>query len=158
MYECYKQIINKLSTDGIYKEIDHHGKIINKRFRIYEPAGNMEITALTKSWKWLPPNYLEFLTISNGCSLYEDIKYGGENTIFSTEELLRYNESGSALIKVAYIYDDLVFINLNDADQGKPYIYINESTSPWEYSRFLDLTFESWLEKFLNASCNKFWI
>ncbi|MBU5354447.1 SMI1/KNR4 family protein [Paenibacillus barcinonensis] len=106
----------------------------------------------------LPPDYIDFLLVCNGASLFEHPEYGGENLLYSVEDVFHYNEPTDRRIVVANILDDRIIIDLELWQSGdEEYLLLCESMNPVEYSGPFNSNFKTWLERFLISQGSKFW-
>lgn len=118
-----KQTINSLKrrlneNGNIIQVQTNEGHLYNANCTFNPPASNIDITNFEKStWLILPVDYKEFLKITNGCRLFDDIKYGGEIELYSLEKIkiIEYAHKGydeyEGCYDIAYIYQDNIVIN-----------------------------------------------
>ncbi|CAM4526659.1 SMI1/KNR4 family protein [Paenibacillus xylanexedens] len=106
----------------------------------------------------LPSDYISFLRESNGASLFEHLEYGGENFLYSVQDVIHYNEASDRRIVIANILDDRILIDLDRwSAQDQEYLLLCESSNPVEYSGDFHSNFETWLERFILSQGSKFW-
>ncbi|PIH55329.1 SMI1/KNR4 family protein [Paenibacillus sp. LK1] len=106
----------------------------------------------------LPPDYISFLRLCNGASLFEDPEYGGENFLFSAQDVIHYNEASHSKIVVANILDDRILIDLESwRNQDQDYLLLSESLYSVEHIGSFYSNFETWLERFIISQGSKFW-
>ncbi|MEO2256228.1 SMI1/KNR4 family protein [Paenibacillus amylolyticus] len=148
----------------VYKEWSDQN---NGRIEILAPTG--EMTAMNKfkpgasedkikEFSELPPDYISFLQLCNGASLFEDPEYGGESLLYSAQDVIHYNEASDNKIAVANILDDRILIDLERwRSQDQDYLLLCESLNPVEHARRFHSNFETWLDRFLISQGEKFW-
>ncbi|WP_145324819.1 SMI1/KNR4 family protein [Paenibacillus xylanexedens] len=106
----------------------------------------------------LPPDYISFLQICNGASLFEDPVYGGESFLYSAQDVIHYNEASDNKIVIAKILDDRILIDLERCrSQDQDYLLLCESLNPVDYASRFYSNFETWLDRFLISQGEKFW-
>lgn len=105
-----------------------------------------------------PSDYIAFLQICNGASLFEDLEYGGVNFFYSVSEVIDFNEAPDRKIVVADILDDRIIIDLDRWQSGtSEYLLLSESKYSKEYTGFFYSNFETFLERFVISQGEKFW-
>ncbi|WP_434751370.1 SMI1/KNR4 family protein [Paenibacillus amylolyticus] len=147
-----------IQNDGRIDIITYSGKItvINK----FKPSATEDkIKELTNYFSTsLPSDYISFLRESNGASLFEHLEYGGENFLYSVQDVMYYNEASDRRIVIANILEDRILIDLDRwSTQNQEYLLLCESSNPVEYSGDFHSNFETWLERFIIAQGSKFW-
>ncbi|WP_024630779.1 MULTISPECIES: SMI1/KNR4 family protein [unclassified Paenibacillus] len=106
----------------------------------------------------LPPDYISFLRLCNGASLFEDPEYGGVNFLYSVQDLIHYNEASDSKIVIANILDDRILIDLERwRSQDEQYMLLCESLYSTEHTGCFYSNFETWLERFILSQGSKFW-
>ena len=106
----------------------------------------------------LPPDYISFLQLCNGASLFEDPEYGGESLLYSAQDVIHYNEASDNKIVVANILDDRILIDLELWSSGdEQYLLLCESLYSVEHTGSFYSNFETWLERFIISQGEKFW-
>lgn len=106
----------------------------------------------------LPPDYIGFLQICNGASLFEHPEYGGEVLLYSAQDVMHYNEPTDRKIAVANIVDDRILIDLDRWHSGEEeYLLLCESMNPVDFSGHFNTNFKTWLERFIISQGEKFW-
>lgn len=104
----------------------------------------------------LPPDYTSFLQLCNGASLFEDPEYGGESFLYSSQDVIHYNEASDNKIVVANILDDRILIDLERWSSGdEKYLLLCESLNPVDYASPFYSNFETWLDRFLISQGEK---
>ncbi|TVX93732.1 SMI1/KNR4 family protein [Paenibacillus agilis] len=149
----------ELYSEGSRKVSAENGNLIESELKLY-PASSDSVSLLTERYSPLPEDYLKFLSITNGCRLFEDVVYGGENDIFSAEEVLETNShyNHPSRIIVAYINGDHIFIDLEDVKAGRTeYMYVYEGGVDFDDASSLYCDFQTWLDRFVMAQGNKYW-
>jgi len=147
--------------NGLFEVQLREGNIAYVTCQFSEPASTDELELAEKRLGYqLPVDYHRFLTISNGCSLFDDPVYGGEAQVYRLQEALQYSsgEENMGYLKVAWIYQDEIFINLSVYNSGNPnYLYVKDHIEPYDESRPLNMNFELWLDRFIVSQGSKFW-
>ncbi|GAK40700.1 hypothetical protein TCA2_3190 [Paenibacillus sp. TCA20] len=70
--------------------------------------------------------------------------------MLTQKEIINSNYGKPELLNVAYILQDYIFMNLQEAEEGKPtYMYVKYCYSPVEYMRSLNCDFQTWLDRFI---------
>ncbi|WDQ30458.1 SMI1/KNR4 family protein [Paenibacillus marchantiae] len=106
----------------------------------------------------LPPDYISFLRLCNGASLFEDPEYGGENFLYSAQDVMHYNEASNSKIVVANILDDRILIDLDRwRSHDEQYLLLCESLYSVEHTGSFYSNFETWLQRFVISQGSKFW-
>lgn len=106
----------------------------------------------------LPPDYISFLRLCNGASLFEDPEYGGENILYSAQDVIHYNDALDSIISIANILDDRILIDLERwKSNDDQYLLLCESSNSVEYAGRFYSNFETWLERFIISQGSKFW-
>ncbi|WP_159884108.1 SMI1/KNR4 family protein [Paenibacillus puerhi] len=108
-----------------------------------EPAASDQISTIHQTLGYrLPEDYIEFLTICNGCELFLHPEYSGEKQLFGTQDLVHYHdfEQHPGRIRVARINTDNIVMDLKDYQDGKPYLdrlVITNGSSYWYWGASL---------------------
>lgn len=137
------------------------GFITEATCTFYEPVSDAELEAFSDRIGYqLPDDYAAFLKIANGCRLFDDPNYGGENYLYSLEEILQftYEEPSEGYLKIGYFYQDNIFIDLNLFNHGqKNYLFVKGHISQFSEGRPLHMNFELWFDRFVISQGTKFW-
>lgn len=141
---------------------DREGNVERYICMFGQSASTEEIERLmTSTGLKIPSDYLDFLKISNGCSLFNHEIYGGENSLFpldQVEYLYTNVNNGRGYLEIAYISDDTIIIDCNAYSAGeKNYLLVGNSTSSFEDFRNLGSDFETWFYRFIITGGSKFW-
>ena len=126
------------------------------------PASDEEIKNFERQTGLILPNdYKEFLKISNGCRLFDDIESGGEIELYSLDQIIDLNEhydEFEGCFAIAYIYQDNIVINSKHySDAKKNYLFWKGHIDQFEEAIPLEMNFELWLDRFIISSGAKFW-
>lgn len=121
-----------------------------------------EIEQLVNSTKLkVPKDYLEFLKVTNGCSLFNHELFGGENLLFPIDQVeYLYNNVNkfTDYLLIANIYDDNIVIDCNRYTNGDDnYLLVGPSTSSFDNLRPLGCNFETWFYRFVITNGTKYW-
>jgi hypothetical protein len=148
-------------SNGLIEIMVSGGNVINTRSLLKPPATKEQIQRLINHFSSeFPPDYLQYLDCCNGASLFEDLQYGGENILYSVDQVILANDTieHNGRIAIANICDDRILIDLNLWKKGEDqYLLLCESTNPVEWSGKFCCNFETWLERFLLAQGEKYW-
>lgn len=151
----------EISNDYLYLQ-DREGNVERYVCKFARPVGDGEIERFIASiGQKIPLDYLDFLKISNGCSLFNHEIYGGENTLFpldQVEYLYTSVNRSRGYLEIAYISDDTVVIDCNAYSKGeKNYLFVGNSTSSFVDFKSLGCNFETWLYRFITTNGSKYW-
>lgn len=106
----------------------------------------------------LPPDYIGFLQICNGASLFEHPEYGGEIFLYSVQDVIHYNEPTDRKIAVANIVGDQILIDLDRWHFGEEeYLLLSEDLYSKDHTGCFYSNFKTWLERFIISQGEKFW-
>lgn len=162
MKNLMRQFKDRLdNNNGIIEAMVKGGDFEKTRNHLNPPATQEDIQRLTDHFSSeFPQDYIQYLECCNGASLFEDLQYGGENILYSVDQVIMANENieHNDRIAVAYICDDRILIDLNLWRKGEDqYLLLCESVNPVECSGRFFCNFETWLERFLLAQGHKYW-
>jgi len=145
-------------NDGHIEILSPTGKtsVIN---RFKPSASEDKIKELSQYFSTLlPQDYINFLQLCNGASLFEDPEYGGESTLYSVQDVIHLNNASDSRIVIANILDDRILIDLERwRSQDEQYLLLCESLNPIENAGRFYSNFETWLERFIISQGSKFW-
>lgn len=126
------------------------------------PATDEEIMNFEQQTGYvLPRDYRRFLKITNGCRLFDDIKYGGEIQLYSLQEIrdYHYEEAFEGCFTIASIYQDHLVIKGKEVLQNEPhYLYAKGHIDQFKAATPLQLNFETWFDRFVLCQGAKFWL
>lgn len=144
-----KLLKERTSTKNTLSYTDIFGQTIEVGFLWENPASEEEIHEFESSNNIkLPKSYKEFLMVSNGAVIYEDIEYGGSGyKILGLNEILEstkdriewgYDLKGYCIVfaEVMSNSDFLLFDLKKSEDNGKDYIIDGDtgySVDEWKY-------------------------
>ncbi|PLR89335.1 SMI1/KNR4 family protein [Bacillus sp. T33-2] len=165
--------IVKQTLSSLKKRLNENGNIIqvqteeghlyNANCTFNPPASDIDITNFEKQTGLiLPTDYKEFLKITNGCRLFDDINYGGEIELYSLEKIIEYNHKGyheyEGCYDIAYIYQDNIVVNSKLVSQNeRNYLLWKDHIDQFEEARPLKMNFELWFDRFVVCQGTKFW-
>lgn len=162
--QTFAAIKKRLSNnDTIIQVQTEEGHVYNAMCTFNPPASDMDITDFEKQTGFiLPADYKEFLKISNGCRLFDDVYSGGEIALYSLEEIIEYNHDSydeyEGCYDIAYIYQDNIVINSKLVSQNqKNYLYWKGHIDQFEEAVPLKMNFELWFDRFVLCQGTKFW-
>lgn len=159
--EVINQMKKKLADNNQVLEVNENGIVFKATCTFNSPASDEQILAFEeKTGLLLPDDYKAFLKITNGCRLFDHVEMGGENDIYSLEDIINYTyeEDYEGCYKVACIYQDNIVIHGKDVSNGKQdYIMVKGHIDDFEESKPLHMSFSEWLEQFISREGIKFW-
>ena len=134
------------------------GYVYNATCTFNPPATNAQIAHFeNETGHILPEDYKAFLKITNGCRLFDDVKFGGETYLYSLEEINEYNrffDEFEDSFTIAYVYQDHIVINT----KRQPFMFWKGHIDSFDEARPLQLNFEQWLDRFIMCQGAKFWL
>jgi len=139
------------------------GDIDKYTCRFYPPASEEEIMLLRYTFGVsFPSQYESFLSETNGCTLFDHPRYGGENIIYDIYRVINereiYNDDHSDRVRIAYIYQDNVVIDLKEYHSGSEhYMYVCDCYAPLDECMPLNCSFEEWFDGFIRENGRKYW-
>ncbi|MDP4180535.1 MAG: SMI1/KNR4 family protein [Bacillota bacterium] len=151
----------------IAEQIEIIKRMVNEKFKIYlgegliadfqckfnPPATIEEINQLEKDHKIaIPPDYKEFLLITNGMYLMDIMKFHSLNDI---EMILDTGIYMQGVYPIAYINGDYIVINSDDI-VCRQYIYAGGHDTVDEFI-CLSASFETFLDRLTSTNCNIYW-
>lgn len=161
-----KQTISSLKKrfDGgkVIQVQTEEGHVYNATCTFNPPATDAEIAQFESETGYiLPKDYKEFLKITNGCSLFDDVEYGGEIDLYSLEEILKRNQGSEeyeGCYDIAYIYQDNIVIHSTCISQNEGnYLFWKGHIDQFDEARPLESNFELWVDRFVVCQGAKFW-
>lgn len=159
--EVIDQMKKKLAENNQVIEINEDGLVFKATCTFNSPASDEQIqTFEEKTGLLLPDEYKAFLKITNGCRLFDNVESGGENDLYSLEDIINYTyeEDYEGCFKVACIYQENIVIHGNDVAKGKTdYVMVKGHIDDFEESKPLHMNFAEWLEQFISHRGVKFW-
>nr|WP_186812164.1 SMI1/KNR4 family protein [Paenibacillus xylanexedens] len=152
----------ELSNEYIHIQ-DREGNVERYNCKFAEPANNEEIERLVASTGLkIPLDYLDFLKMCNGCSLFNHEIYGGESSLFPLDQVEYLYTSVNRVkgyLEIAYISDDTILIDCKAYSRGeKNYVLVGNSSSSFEDYKSLECNFETWLYRFIITNGSKYWV
>ncbi|UUZ81187.1 SMI1/KNR4 family protein [Paenibacillus sp. P26] len=150
----------KLGNQHIYLQ-NTNGEVEAYTCSINSPATQDNINYLLDQINMnVPIEYIDFLKYCNGCSLFNHHLYGGENLIYSCDEVVNFYHSLNAegCLPIAYILQENIVIDCDAFNQGKEeYMYVKINSSFFDEGINLHCNFETWLYRFIITNGNKYW-
>ena len=155
---------NTLSYTNIF------GETVEVGFRWRDPVSEEEIHGFeSRNNIMLPKSYREFLKISNGAVLYEDIEYGGSGyRILGLDEILK-----STRERIEWGYDiksywiifaevigntDILLFDLKENEiKGKNYIVDGDTGYPINDWQYIKGDFLHWINRLITANGSLYW-
>lgn len=149
--------IKKMSEIENYYIFEPGYSPLKVKFSINPPATKKDIRRLKKYG--LPQDYIDFITLADGASLFEDGWGGSRIEIYSIKEIFKWRDYFKKVgffkveeFPVAALRDvGQISINLIKFISNKPYLTYPDDNCYFSFS-FID-----WLEKILKANGNEFW-
>lgn len=152
--------LKQLSESGGLIVLNSEGKLETLTCNFSPPATVELIDRLQSVIDFeLPEDYVNFLMISNGASLFNHPEYGGENIIYGTADLMAlFEHQEEGRIDVAYIMDDHIAIDVNRYRNGEDnYLILCESMATLADGRAMYCNFDTWFYRFVVSQGNKYW-
>ncbi|APM37845.1 SMI1/KNR4 family protein [Clostridium kluyveri] len=165
-----KLLKERTSTRNTLSYTDIFGQTIEVGFSWNNPASEEEIHEFESLNNIkLPKNYKEFLKVSNGAVIYEDIEYGGSGyKILGLDEILKSTKDKKEWgydLKDFYIVfaevmgnsDFLLFDLKKSEDKGKDYIIDGDtgySVDEWEYIKG---NFSHFINRLITTNGSVYW-
>src|SRR5688572_18138795 len=82
--EAINQMKKKLAENNQVIEVNEDGFTYKATCTFNSPASDEQIHSFEKkTGLFLPEDYKEFLKITNGCRLFDNVESGGENDLYS---------------------------------------------------------------------------
>jgi SMI1 / KNR4 family (SUKH-1) len=166
-----KNNLSELVLEGLKKRLDNsnrllvqnrNGKVDTAQFTFNPPANVEEIEEFLRSTHWhLPTDYKNFLLIYNGAWLFESVRYGGGYELLSLDEIkdnhLDYMPVNWYPISINN--GDYIFIDSNRVASGQNnyLVCFNHDDVSTSEGYYLNMTFETWLERLIIAQGTEFW-
>ncbi|WP_285108854.1 hypothetical protein [Paenibacillus sp. UMB4589-SE434] len=101
------------------------GDVDNYSCDFRPPATESQIQTLLEYYPQLPSGILEFLKITNGCSLFEHAVYGGCDLLLGVDEVIYLNRNNDSRIEIASICYDHIIVDISEFISGNEhYMYI----------------------------------
>jgi hypothetical protein len=126
-----------------------------------QPIQYEEIIRFQTKLKYeLPIDYINFLMINNGCTLFEDSNFGGEILFYRLEEIESntYEDNAEGFLKIGTIYQENIIINLKLYKKGEPnYLMVKDQHDHFLEAIKLESNFEIWFDRFIICQGEKFW-
>jgi hypothetical protein len=151
----------EMSNEYLYLQ-DREGNVERYVCKFAQPVGDDEIERfIASTGQKIPLDYLDFLRVTNGCSLFNHEIYGGESNLFPIDQVeylyTKVNRSRGYL-EIAYISDETIMIDCNAYSMGeKNYMFVGNSTSSFEGFNGLGCDFGTWLYRFIITNGSKYW-
>lgn len=153
----------ELSDQYIYMQ-DRDGNVDRYTCELFNRSvSDKEIEHLiTSTGLDIPTEYLEFLKVSNGCSLFNHELFGGENLLFPIDQVeYLYNNVNKATgyLQIGTIFDDSIVIDCNRyKNRDDNYLLVGPSTSSFDNLRDIKCNFETWFYRFVITNGSQFWL
>lgn len=159
--ELIRQLKKDLFNHNQVMEVKDEGAVYKVSCTFNSPATENQIQSFEeKTGLKLPEAYKEFLLVTNGCRLFDSLEFGGENDVYSLEDILNYTYETpyQGRVKVACIYQENIVIDTEAAREGRSdYMMVKGHIDDFEEARPLDMDFGEWLEAFIAHHGRKFW-
>ncbi|ASS95134.1 hypothetical protein BS1321_15195 [Peribacillus simplex NBRC 15720 = DSM 1321] len=159
--EAINQMKKKLAENNQVIEVNEDGFIYKATCTFNSPASDEQIHSFEKkTGLLLPEDYKEFLKITNGCRLFDNVESGGENDLYSLDDIINYTYENSyeGCYKVACIYQDNIVIDGEAVAKGdKEYLMVKGHIDDFEEGEKLHMGFAEWIEQFISHQGEKFW-
>ncbi|TGK92552.1 SMI1/KNR4 family protein [Leptospira levettii] len=148
-------------NNGILEIQCTEGFLIQVSCQFNEPTKSDDLICFQKALNInLPIDYVQFLYLTNGCSLFNEVKTGGESLLYSIQNIVNedYAELNSNFLTIGRIFQDDILIDLSRSKNGfDNYINIKSSIDQFDDSIKLNMNFELWFDRFIVCQGDKFW-
>jgi len=149
-------------NDHILQMQSEQGYIYKAKCTFNAPASGEEINDFEQQTGFIiPSDYKEFLKVTNGCRLFDDIQYGGEIELYSLQQIIEYNEhfdQYDGRYAIAYIYENNIVINSSIYSQHNiNYLFWKDHIAPFQEAIPFQMNFELWFDKFIVSQGAQFW-
>ncbi|MEK6455281.1 SMI1/KNR4 family protein [Caldifermentibacillus hisashii] len=150
---------NRLDKNSALYRNTYFGNVVLSKVKFYPACTDEELKKYSSIP--LPVDYLQFLKISNGAELFTD-DYKGSRALLELYSLDKIFEGKNFYVnnlKIEDVYPighlldnaDLV-VNIRDLRNGGQYLSLSDGSKKFNY------TFQEWLDKFIIAQGNEFWL
>lgn len=158
---------SRLSTNDTIITQSESGFVCESGFQWNPPISDNELQNILKDNDLILPNsYIEFIKITNGAMLFEEMQYGQWGCdIFSLQRMIdmtkEYREMGYELKSSQYVFaawlgdSDVLIFDLEKLNDK--YIIDCSDCEPAEYYTPLKWGFDKWLDYLIVAQGTKFW-
>jgi hypothetical protein len=157
-----------LSEQACIRLLNEGGNEWDAYFRFTLPATELEIAHIQSRW-YLPLSYRQFLTISNGASLFKDAQYGqwgfflyGANDLIDKNEqwhrLYRSMPADYLVFAESFGDADFLIINTHHSEETDECTIIASDVG-YELNTWPTIaqSFAEWLHRLINSQGTKYW-
>ncbi|NRR19735.1 SMI1/KNR4 family protein [Brevibacillus sp. MS2.2] len=166
-----KNNLSQLALDGLKKRLDANNQLLVQKweglvyptkFTFNSPATLEMIEEFLRDTQWhLPADYKKFLLIHNGAWLFAGVRYGGGYELLSLDEIKNshLDYMPKHWYPVSINNGDYIFIDSNrvKAGQNNYLVCFNHDDVSTSEGFYLNMTFETWLERLIIAQGTEFW-
>ncbi|MCF2946428.1 SMI1/KNR4 family protein [Paenibacillus tarimensis] len=159
-----KSLKKRLNNNNDLLELQlGEGYLTEAKCTFNEPINEKDLLDFEKEFGLrIPEDYYNFLTITNGCSLFDHPEYGGEASIYRWQDTMdaTYEDpkEGHKKLIIAYIYQDEIVIDLKAYNEGlSNYLMVKGHIDHFHQARPLNMNFELWFDRFIICQGEKFW-
>ncbi|KQY84137.1 hypothetical protein ASD24_10155 [Paenibacillus sp. Root52] len=161
IYKTIDSLKKRLDNNNLLELQLQEGYLTQATCTFNEPADESDLIEFQRTLGYeLPNDYINFLKISNGCSLFDHPQYGGEAYLYKWQDIQEatYESSNEGYLKIAYIYQDNIVINLKKYSEGSNnYLMVKGHIDNFDESRPFNMNFELWFDRFIISQGDKFW-
>lgn len=161
IYKTIDSLKKRLENNKLLELQLQEGYLTQATCQFNEAADGSDLLEFQRKLGYkLPNDYINFLKITNGCSLFDHPQYGGESYLYKWQDIEEstYEEPSDGYLKIAYIYQDNIIIDLKAYNQGSNnYLMVKGHIDHFHESRPLNMNFELWFERFIISQGDKFW-
>jgi len=161
IFKSINSLKKRLENNELLELQLDEGYLTQATCKFSEPASENDLLEFQKKLGYkLPNDYINFLMITNGCSLFDHPQYGGESYLYKWQDIKKvtYEEPNDGYLKIAYIYQDDIIIDLKAYNNGSNnYIMVKGHIDYFHEARPLNMNFELWFDRFIISQGVKFW-
>ncbi|WP_338542385.1 SMI1/KNR4 family protein [Paenibacillus tundrae] len=161
IYKTIDSLKKRLENNNLLELQLQEGYLTQATCTFNEPADESDLIEFQRKLGFeLPNDYINFLKISNGCSLFDHPQHGGEAYLYKWQDIQEatYESSNEGYLKIAYIYQDNIVIDLKKYSEGSNnYLMVKGYIDNFDESRPFNMNFELWFDRFIISQGDKFW-
>lgn len=150
---------SKLDENNALYRSSYKGNVILSKMRFNEPLNKQELNKI--EYINLPKDYISFLEISNGADFFVDDYRGSQpmlelyslNKIIEQKRFYTNNLQSRSEYPIGTLADNAdLLVDEIALKNGDNYLFLADGSIRFSYS------FQEWLDKFIIAQGNEFWL
>ncbi len=159
VYRIISSLKMKLNVENQIYRYTYKGEVVLSKVEFKEPLLKKDLIKIKEID--LPEDYLSFLKISNGAEFFIDDYHGSQAILklYSLDEILKNKKFylESMQIKNQYpigilLDNSELLIDEEALEEGRDYLLLADGSKRFNYG------FQEWLDKFIIAQGNEFWL